>query len=273
MGGAPKSKRAAPPSKASGVLPSEPDDAASTERSVQVAPQSIRSPRRATLVVMSGTSAGQVFRIEDAHVTLGRSKKADLVLVDAGVSRLHCGIDRDRQGRCLASDLGSTNGTLLNGARVDRTELTAGDRLQLGPDVVLQFGYFDDAEEGLALRLYEAATRDALTRAYNRRHLQERLAAELSYAKRHETSLAAVIFDIDHFKAVNDLHGHAAGDGVLRDVADTVAEMLRTEDIFARWGGEEFLVLARGLSTRSAARLAERIRVAIGKAKTDIPVT
>jgi diguanylate cyclase (GGDEF)-like protein len=195
------------------------------------------------------------------------------VLVDAGVSRLHCGIDRDRQGRCLASDLGSTNGTLLNGARVDRTELTAGDRLQLGPDVVLQFGYFDDAEEGLALRLYEAATRDALTRAYNRRHLQERLAAELSYAKRHETSLAAVIFDIDHFKAVNDLHGHAAGDGVLRDVADTVAEMLRTEDIFARWGGEEFLVLARGLSTRSAARLAERIRVAIGKAKTDIPVT
>src|SRR5438105_4653804 len=98
-----------------------------------------------------------------------------------------------------------------------------------------------DAEEGLALRLYEAATRDALTRAYNRRHLQERLAAELSYAKRHSTSLAAVLFDIDHFKAVNDLHGHTAGDAVLRETAAVVAETLRTEDIFARWGGEEFL--------------------------------
>jgi diguanylate cyclase (GGDEF)-like protein len=267
-----KSKRV-PPSKQSGVIPSERDEAASTERSAFVAQQSVRSPRRATLVVMAGASAGQVFRVEATHLTIGRSKKADLELHDGGVSRLHCAIDRDRSGRCFVSDLGSTNGTLLNGDRVDRTELTAGDRLQLGPDVVLQFGFFDDAEEGLAVRLYEAATRDPLTRAYNRRHLHERLAAELSYAQRHGTELAAVIFDVDHFKAVNDLHGHTTGDEVLRSIAGAVSGTLRTEDVFARWGGEEFLVLARGQGTRSAARLAERIRSGVAKAKMPGSVT
>ena len=163
----------------------------------------------------------------------------------------------------MIEDLGSTNGTLVNGGRVTRVELGAGDRIQLGPDVVLQFGFYDDAEESLATKLYEAATRDPLTRAHNRRYLMERLSAEVSFATRHSQKLVAVIFDIDYFKRVNDEHGHAVGDTVLREVAFAVTQTLRNEDVLARYGGEEFVVLARGLSLKNGAMLAERMRHAL----------
>jgi diguanylate cyclase (GGDEF)-like protein len=105
--------------------------------------------------------------------------------------------------------------------------------------------------------------RDTLTRAHNRRYLVERLASELAYARRHKTPLALILFDIDHFKRVNDTYGHLAGDEVLREVAALISRLIRTEDVFARYGGEEFVVLARGIEHENAVRFAERIRSAV----------
>lgn len=249
----------------SGVIPSShgEEEAPSTEQTFVVAPHSVRTAQRPTLMMMAGDAAGRIIRVDGDRTTLGRSKRASVELRENGVSRLHCAIVREKSGRWLIEDLGSTNGTLVNGGRITRLELGAGDRIQLGPDVVLQFGFYDDAEESLATKLYEAATRDPLTRAHNRRYLMERLSAEVSFATRHSQKLVIVIFDIDHFKRVNDQHGHAVGDVVLREVAYAVTQTLRNEDVLARYGGEEFVVLARGLSIKNGALLAERMRRAL----------
>lgn len=89
------------------------------------------------------------------------------------------------------------------------------------------------------------------------------MAAELSYAGRHNTEASVLMFDVDHFKRVNDTHGHLAGDEVLRNLAKTTSRLLRTEDVFARYGGEEFIVLLRGVPIRGAHRAGERLRTAI----------
>jgi two-component system, cell cycle response regulator len=235
-------------------------DGSRTDQTAVLAPTSMRSAQRPTLMVLAGAAAGKVFTVDSKRFTIGRGKASNLTLSDQGVSRTHCAIVADDGGRYFIEDLVSTNGTLVNGVRVKRIELNAGDRFQVGADAVLQFGFFDAAEEGLVNQLYESATRDPLTRALNRRAFQDRLMAEISYAIRHREKLVAILLDIDHFKKINDSHGHATGDVVLRDVAKAIATTLRHEDVFARYGGEEFVLLARGLKLANGAKLAERIR-------------
>jgi diguanylate cyclase (GGDEF)-like protein len=117
----------------------------------------------------------------------------------------------------------------------------------------------------MAHELYESAVRDTLTKAHNRRYFIERIGSEIAYSRRHSTPLSLVLFDLDHFKRINDDHGHLAGDAVLREVAGLVARMIRLEDVFARFGGEEFVVLTRGIEHDGAGRFSERLRAAIEK--------
>lgn len=112
----------------------------------------------------------------------------------------------------------------------------------------------------LAQQLYEASIRDPMTGAYNRRYLVERLASELAYARRHKAALSVVMLDLDHFKAVNDVYGHHAGDVVLGETARLVLSSIRQEDVLARYGGEEFVVVLRAADERGAKLVAERIR-------------
>jgi diguanylate cyclase (GGDEF)-like protein/PAS domain S-box-containing protein len=104
------------------------------------------------------------------------------------------------------------------------------------------------------------ATTDALTGLWNRRALDERVRRELDRADRYGDELALVLFDIDHFKAINDRFGHPAGDRVLVELARRVRAQLRDSDGVGRWGGEEFLVLMPHCSAREARRLAEKLR-------------
>jgi diguanylate cyclase (GGDEF)-like protein len=136
---------------------------------------------------------------------------------------------------------------------------------------MLRFAITDDAEEELQRRLYESSTRDALTRAFNRKYLNERLLAEIAHARRHKTQLAVLMLDLDRFKEVNDVHGHLTGDLVLRVVASHVARLIRLEDVFARYGGEEFVILARSTSQRDARTLAERVRATIERLRINAP--
>lgn len=87
------------------------------------------------------------------------------------------------------------------------------------------------------------ATRDSLTKLYNRRRFNEFLEGEIGRSKRYNMPFSLVIFDIDHFKKINDTYGHTTGDIVLKELAQVVAGAIRRYDVFARWGGEEFVIL------------------------------
>lgn len=111
-----------------------------------------------------------------------------------------------------------------------------------------------------ALRKADAASRtDALTGLWNRSHFEAAGLLEAERARRYGTPLSVLMFDIDHFKTINDRHGHAAGDTVLREVAEQAAAVLRSSDLLFRWGGEEFAVLLP-VDARAAAEAAEKLR-------------
>jgi diguanylate cyclase (GGDEF)-like protein len=126
----------------------------------------------------------------------------------------------------------------------------------------------------------ESALRDGLTHAYNKRTFGERLDTEFQYALRHDAPVFLVFIDIDHFKHINDAHGHPAGDAVLVQLASLVASMTAEDDLFARYGGEEFAIVVRSAEAGAVAALAERIRAAVAShpfmfegSGTRIPVT
>lgn len=125
-----------------------------------------------------------------------------------------------------------------------------------------------ELEARVAMRtaeLEKLAMLDALTGAGNRRHFDQRAEAEISASRRDGRPLAVVIFDLDHFKNVNDTWGHAAGDLVLQTVVQVAKDLLRPSDFLARIGGEEFVILLPGASVGGAMVIAERIRLAIAE--------
>jgi two-component system cell cycle response regulator len=119
------------------------------------------------------------------------------------------------------------------------------------------------AERQLASRLAVAearATTDALTRLYNRRHFESRLPEEAANARRHKVPFSLLLADLDYFKSINDLFGHAEGDRVLVHVADSIRAVLRSEDTGYRVGGEEFAVLLRATDSTGGTAFGERLR-------------
>jgi diguanylate cyclase (GGDEF)-like protein len=254
------------PSPRSSLLPDWLDEdvatAPTTENQIYVAPP-FAAKDRALLTMLNGLNAGQVFRLDKSETIIGRAKEVGVRVDDVGISRQHARIVRTQDGHFVLEDLESTNGVFINGRKIDRAELATSDRVQIGPNAILRFAVLDAQEEDLACRLYESSTRDALTRAFNRKYLAERLGAEVGYAERHKTRVAVIMFDLDHFKRINDSHGHMAGDVVLRVVALQVSRLIRAEDVFARYGGEEFAVVVRGIAHPNVALFAERVRRSI----------
>lgn len=121
-----------------------------------------------------------------------------------------------------------------------------------------------EAELRAARRDIEVLARtDSLTGLWNRRHFEDTVEAEISRARRDGTPLALLAVDADHFKRINDDHGHHAGDAVLRDLARLLASSTRPTDLICRWGGEEFMVLAPDTGSAEAAAMAEQVRLAV----------
>ena len=130
---------------------------------------------------------------------------------------------------------------------------------------ILAFGIFGAMVGSREDLLEEMALRDSLTGLFNARYLQMRLEEELAAAKRHRIPVSYVLFDIDHFKQVNDKHGHPVGDRMLQLIGRTILSKLREGETAARVGGEEFALLLPHTSDKSAAMGAERIRDVIGQ--------
>jgi two-component system cell cycle response regulator len=223
-------------------------------------PPTTSGERNAFVIVLSGRSVGKMFKLPNADVTIGRSLDAEIRLEDEGISRLHMRLSRAEDGGVLLTDLDSTNGSYVNGVRVHRHDLDDGDRIQVGSVTILKFSYQDSLEEQFQQQLYESATRDPLTQAYNKRFFDEQLLKDFSHAQRHKLSLSLLMLDVDHFKKINDEHGHPAGDHVLQRLAACIMGSLRTEDAFCRVGGEEFTVIARDSGLLHATQLGERLR-------------
>ena len=217
---------------------------------------------RAYLVVLAGASVGEMYKVEGDKVVIGRGQKAQIRLFDDGISREHAQIVIEGH-QIILQDLGSTNGTFCNGLKVDRRELVDGDKILVGSTTILKFTYHDNLDEMFQRQMYESALRDGLTKAFNKKYFTDRLESEFTFATRHVSPLALVLFDIDHFKKVNDTHGHPAGDHVLFEISTLLSSALRAEDVFARYGGEEFAVICRGSDESQAQVVGERMRKAV----------
>ncbi|RYG75757.1 GGDEF domain-containing protein, partial [bacterium] len=157
-------------------------------------------------------------------------------------------------------DDNSTNGTYVNDEQIARAfMLTNGDRVKVGPTI---FKYLSgqDVESQYHEEIYRMTIIDGLTGAHVKRYLLEALEKEMTRARRHERELAFLMFDIDHFKQINDQHGHLAGDFVLKELARIVQGRIRRDEVFARYGGEEFAVVLPETSYEGAKALAEGLR-------------
>ncbi|WP_282422824.1 GGDEF domain-containing protein [Polyangium sp. 15x6] len=195
-----------------------------------------------------------------AVVTVGRHAENTIKIDGDAVSRCHARFEKRAEGWWVV-DNDSTNGTFVNDERVPGALLRCGDRVNLGNTIFksccAECGRLIDETR------YSTSPIDGLTKAYNRRHLIEQLDAALRRTELHEHPLALVMFDLDHFKRINDSFGHMAGDQVLREVASLTQQHVRPGDVFARYSGEEFALMLPGTDLQGAAALAETIRAAV----------
>ncbi len=235
------------------------EDTSATEPSELEAKSSQRN--RAVLTVLTGTSSGHSFRLpRTGSAILGRSPGAELRLEDDGISRNHARV-RAEGGKAWIDDLASRNGTFVNGTKItNAVELADGDKIQIGRLTVVRYGMQDALDESFHENLLSSALRDGLTKLFNKRYLMDRLDSELKFAKRHETSLSLLMLDLDHFKKINDTHGHLAGDAVLAQLAGVLSRAVRNEDVVARFGGEEIAIILRAIGLEPAIQMAERLR-------------
>jgi diguanylate cyclase (GGDEF)-like protein len=134
-------------------------------------------------------------------------------------------------------------------------------RLRTGMRIVTLQAEIIEAREALRVQ----ATHDALTGVWNRRAILEMLGTELVRSSRDEAPVAVVMADLDHFKRINDTHGHVVGDVVLREAVSRMRTLLRPYDAIGRYGGEEFLVVLPGCTAQDAFKLAERLRIGISQ--------
>lgn len=212
-----------------------------------------------SLSFMGGPAMGQLHLLTEGDCTVGRGKTADIVVTDDAISRQHFKIEV--HGNLVTiEDLGSTNGTYVNGMRIEKRILNDKDTIQISSQTIISFSYMSDLEAQKQSQIYKMANFDPVTQARTKYYFLDQIHQELAHARRRKTPLSLLMMDIDFFKKINDTYGHLAGDYVLRRVAEMIMKMIRQEDVFARYGGEEFVVLMRETTEGDAVGLAERIR-------------
>ena len=218
----------------------------------------------ACVVQIYGPELGKKVELPRAKTTFGRGAQCEIVVDLENVSRLHCSVIL-RGGHAWVRDEGSTNGTWLNNAEVKaETRLASGDLIKIG-SAIFKFLSADQGELGsIEARYHEEIYRltivDGLTQVHNKRYLLEFLEREMARCSRHGRDLSLVLLDVDHFKKVNDQHGHLAGDSVLRELAAVLKNRVRREECLARYGGEEFALVLPETRRENAILLAGRLR-------------
>ena len=205
------------------------------------------------------TLLGKRFVLDTSPMRIGRGAENQIVLDGDSVSRRHAHLEQ-RTAVWWCIDDGSTNGTYVNDEQIAREQgLTNGDRIKVGPTI---FKYLSgqDVEAQYHEEIYRMTIIDGLTQAHVKRYLLEALEKEIIRARRHARELSFIMFDIDHFKKINDVHGHLAGDFVLKELARIVQGRIRRDEVFARYGGEEFAIVLPETNLEGAKALADGLR-------------
>lgn len=210
------------------------------------------------LIMLEGDLPGQVFRVRSGRQIIGRRPECDIRVRERAVSGIHAEVIRVRDAVTI-NDLASTNGTLVNGLRI-RTPvvLQQGALVKLGNCVFKFVDSLLDVE--FTESLHARGITDQLTGAFNKSYLVARLGFFLDTAS-PDHPVGVITFDFDNFKQVNDQYGHAAGDATLRATSELVAsQFVRPCDLFARMGGEEFVIVCPDTGVEAAAKTAEELR-------------
>ena len=220
------------------------------------------------LIEIYGNNKGKKIVLNKKETYIGRGKDNDIVIDSNSVSRMHAVIyKKEKNGttKVYIKDLKSTNGTYIKDRQIPQergVELNDGDKIKIG-STIYKFLMGNDIEGNYFEEIYRLTITDGLTEIYNKRAFLENLEREFNRSQRYNRPLSLIIFDIDHFKRVNDTYGHLTGDYVLKHLAKIIKNSVRSEEFFARYGGEEFVIIMPE-STRSAAiKLGEKIRVLV----------
>lgn len=214
------------------------------------------------LVEIYGTHIGRKYDLFEDVVTIGRDSDNSISLESDSVSRRHARIERFNDSRFIV-DLKSTNGTYVNDVPAEpRSKLKSGVFIKIG-DTIFKYLTGDNIEAAYHEEIYRSVVTDGLTQISNKRALDEFLDREVARARRHERNLSVLMLDIDHFKAINDTHGHLTGDYVLKELAGLIRTRMRREELFARYGGEEFIIALPETDVTSAKELAEALRALV----------
>ena len=210
---------------------------------------------------------GKTYYLTKKTIINGRDKHIDLLIEDQGVRQQHCRVDikkYDEMELVIITDIGSTNGTYVNGELIRQAEINPGDRIEIG-ETILRFGFSDEIEEDYHARLFSIATTDSLTGFFNKRFIMTELENHSRIAKRNNRVFSIFLLDIDNFKEINDTMGHIAGDEYLKKISDIIRSSLREQDLAGRFGGDEFLIILPETDILGARQVANRIRGAIAK--------
>lgn len=222
------------------------------------------------LVAYAGAALGRIFPLRSGSSLIGRAPDVQVALLDGEVSRHHARIGVIG-GQVWLEDLGSTNGTLVNGTRIQgAVVLHGGDRVVIGGHV-LKLVAMDPLERAFHETLLDLSTKDPLTGLANRTRALAELQTRFGLSVRYGRPLSVLMCDLDHFKQINDTHGHGAGDFVLQVFGERLRATLREADLAGRIGGEEFLVILPETDLNGARPFAERFRKVM--AETPVPLS
>ena len=202
------------------------------------------------------TLLGKRFVLDSSPIRIGRGAENHIVLEGDSVSRRHAHLEQ-RTAAWWCVDDGSTNGSYVNDEQIMReARLGNGDRIKIGP-TIFKFLSGQDVEAQYHEEIYKMTIIDGLTQVHVKRYLLEALDKELMRARRHDRELSFLMLDIDHFKKINDVHGHLAGDYVLKEVARLIQQRIRRDEVLARYGGEEFAIILPETTLEGAHALAD----------------
>ncbi len=224
------------------------------------------TPSPLYFIMISGGIPGAMLQLSASGTRIGRAVDNALQLPENSISRYHAFLGQDDEGQVRLTDLGSTNGTYLNGRRLPPktpAPVRDGDRVQFGSSIVVKFVRPDPSEERFQREMFERTVRDSLTGLYNRGYFLGEVGALGDRGALRGLGLAVFMIDIDHFKRINDGQGHETGDQVLREVASLLRQSMRGDDLIARYGGEEFVAALPVSAPDQAAERAERIRATL----------
>jgi diguanylate cyclase (GGDEF)-like protein len=228
-----------------------------------VKPQGESNAACLVLIYPPGPDMGKRFPLDRAEFVLGRGTDCDIQVDRDSVSRRHAKISRTDTS-WVVQDLGSTNGSYVNDHPIHEATLRDGDFLKIGA-AIFKFLTGANIEVSYHEEIYRMTIVDGLTGVANKRHFLEFLEREMARCMRYGRPLSLVMFDIDHFKQINDQHGHLTGDYVLKEIAKRLTQRIRREEMLARYGGEEFAAVLPETARQGAMEFGEQIRQLVAR--------